>query len=333
MIVTPLFTGSQTPPQCPRRMGVLAGALVLTAGLLSPCNAADITIDSGYIENVSVSPDGRTIVAAIEGLGEMGQGYSTVRWWNWNETDSVWRFPGHHVGAFAWTADGSLLVGEWSEGRMPIARWWRLGSGGVVQAACEGYPRGKGHVASPARRDKENDELGYLGSNKLTGIASITELASGQVVTGGVDHSLAVWDGCTPTWLDAETCCLTDHPITVTARGKDFETSGEGVWQSEEGGYYKEVGLRRWSPSPWKAVPVKAPAVPAATTETKAQVEGMDCTATIDALGHIVVVGTHPWKASIGADDWQNLAASRDCKTLAAATDQRIVKITPPKSK
>jgi hypothetical protein len=287
-----------------------AAILVLTAGLFGPCAAADITIDSGTFSAVAVSPDGRAIAAAIDGSGDQGDDPTVVRWWNWNGMDGSWHVPSYRVGALAWAADGSLLVGGMMETRFPEVPWWRLGAGGAVRAECRGLPIGPGIARLyPMRR----------------GVASITELTGGQVVTGGIDPTLAVWEGCAPTWLiSGETCCYAEHPVTVTALGMDFVTSGEGVWEGEERGY-SDLGPRRWSASPWKAVPVQARA---ATAEL--HYDGVDCTATMDASGRIAVAGAQPWTASIGAGAWFSLAASRDCKTLVAASEQRIVKLTSP---
>jgi|GEM_PF-6486272 len=312
MIASLLRAGSRTSlGQMRKRATVfaIAATLVVIAGQLNPCDAADITIERGTIDAVTISPDGSTIVAAIYGWGEMEDDPTIVRWWNWSGTDSIWHFPGDRVGALAWAADGSLLVGGKTDDRSPVVPWWKLGAGGEVRAACKGQPRG------PSERMSR-------------GVASITELTTGQVVTGGTDQTLAVWDGCSPTWLNAETCCRNEQSILVTARGKEFETYGEGVWQDKQGGYYKDMGPRLWSPSPWKAVPIQASLPHDAAT--KATAIGADCTAKIDASGHVSVAGAHPWTTSIGGDDWRILAASRDCKTIAAATEGRIVKVTPP---
>jgi hypothetical protein len=288
----------------------MAAILMLTAGLFGPCDAADITIHRGTFTAVAVSPDGRAIAAAIDGTGDMGDDPTVVRWWNWSGTDGSWHVPSYQVGALAWAADGSLLVGGMTDTRFPQVPWWRLGAGGVVRAACHGLPIGPGIARFyPMRR----------------GVASITELTGGQVVTGGVDATLAVWEGCSTTWLiNLETCCYAEQPVTVTARGMDFVTFGEGVWEGEERGY-RDLGPRRWSASPWKAVPVQERA---ATAELHA--DGADCTATMDASGRIAVARAHPWTASIGAGAWFSLAASRDCETLAAASEQRIVTVTSP---
>jgi hypothetical protein len=288
----------------------MAAPLVLTAGLFGPCNAADITIDRGTFTAVAISPDGGAIAAAIDGSGDQGDDPTVVRWWNWNGMNGSWHVPSYQVGALAWAADGSLLVGGWMDTRFPEVPWWRLGAVGQVQAACHGLPIGPGIARFyPMRR----------------GVASITELTGGQVVTGGIDATLSVWKGCSPTWLTSvETCCFAEHPITVTARGMDFVTSGEGVWLDEERGY-RDLGPRCWSASPWKAVPAQARP---ATAELYA--DAVDCTAMMDASGRIVVAGAHPWTASIGAGAWFSLAASRDCKTLAAASEQRIVTVASP---
>jgi hypothetical protein len=198
--------------------------------------------------------------------------------------------------------------------RFPEVRWWRLGAGGAVRLACRGLPIGP------------NTARLY---SMQRGVASITELASGQVVTGGIDATLAVWEGCSATWLNVESCCYAEHPITVTARGEDFMTSGEGVWQGEERGY-RELGPRRWSPSPWKPVPVQVLTVQVPAAAPQLHADGADCTATIDASGHIAVTGAYAWTASIGTDAWLHLAASRDCRTLAAASERRIVTVTSP---
>jgi hypothetical protein len=282
---------------------------MLTADPFGMSDAAEITFDRGMLSAVAVSPDGRAIAAAVDGSGDAGDDPTLVRWWNWNGTDGNWHVPSYHVGALSWAADGSLLVGGMMDTRFPQVPWWRLGAGGAVRSACRGLPIGP-------------DRARLYSMQR--GVASITELTGGQVVTGGIDATLAVWEGCSPTWLNVESCCYAEHPITVTAQGEDFMTSGEAVWEGEERGY-KELGRRRWSASPWTPAPVQARA---ATPELHA--DGADCTATIDASGHIAVAGAHAWTASVGTDTWLYLAASRDCRTLAAASERRIVTITSP---
>jgi len=297
----------------------IAAILVLFAGLFSPSDAADISIDIGSLSVVSVSPDGNAIAAAIEGyegIPDDSNDPMVVRWWNWNGADGRWIVPAYRVRALAWAADGSsLLVGGWTEDRFPVVPWWRLGAGGEIRAACKGLPIGSERRFGPMER----------------GVASIAELTDGKVVTGGYDGTLAVWEGCSPNWLTSKkTCCFEPQTITVTPRGTGFDATGEGIWQGLKRGY-KNLPPRHWSPSPWKAAPIKIRADLAGKTDPKTrQANGDDCTATIDSSGRITVAGAHPWTASIGADDWISLAANRNCQTVAAATSGRIVKVTPP---
>jgi len=299
--------------------------------MLCSCNTSDIAINDGQVSKVSISPDGRAIAAAIDDWGTNEDDPTIVRWWNWNGKDGIWHVPSYRVGAFGWAADGSLLVGGQRQSRTPVVPWWRIGSAGKVLAACEGLPKGPG--LDQANDPKYKNQPISVGEYMSRGIASIAELTGGQIVTGGVDQTLAVWEGCSPTWLHAQTCCRAEHAITVTARGMDFETSGEGIYQDKNDGYYEDMGPRRWSPSPWKAVSIQAPAVPAGT---KLRANGADCMATMDASGHMAVVGAHPWTASIETDktdvwkEWVSLAASRDCKVIAVANRHRIVKVTSP---
>jgi hypothetical protein len=293
------------------RVGTAAAFLVLAAGPFSTTSAAEFTVDVGVVSAVAVSPDGRAVAAAIYGVGkdETDVNQAVVRWWNWNGSDGNWPEGSYRVSALSWAADGSLLVGGMADARVSAVPWWRLGAGGTVRAACRGLPLGP-------------DTVRFYSMYR--GVASIAELATGQVVTGGIDGSLAVWEGCSSTWLNVESCCYAENPITVIALGEEFMTFGEGAWQDEERGY-KDLGPRRWSPSPWKAVVVQAPAV-----TSKLRVNGAECAAKIDASGHVVVSGAHAWTASIGTDAWLYLAASHDCRTLAAASERRIVTVTSP---
>jgi len=320
------------PSQTPHHRWTTAAILVLIAGMLSSCSTTGITINEGLISKVSISPDGRAIAAAIDGWGTNEDDPTIVRWWNWNGKDGIWHVPGYLVRAFGWAADGSLLVGGQRKSRMPEVPWWRLDSKGKVLAACKGLPKGPGILDRMNDPRYKNQPI-YAGKHISRGIASIAELAGGRVVTGGTDQTLAVWEGCSPTWLNSETCCRAEDSITVTARGAGFETSGEGIYQNKNEGYYEDMGPRRWSPSPWKAVSIQAPVVPAGT---RLRANGADCMATMDASGHIIVVGEHPWTASIEPDktddwnEWVSLAASHDCKIIAVANRHRIVKVTSP---
>jgi len=160
------------------------------------------------------------------------------------------------------------------------------------------------------------------------GINSFAELPDGKVVTGGVDATLAVWDGCKPVWLHSGVCCYTDQPVTVTVRGDGFVATGEGIWRDDEHGY-TQLGSRRWTPSPWRATPAK-PRDPAQGLWA----DGGDCSAVIEPSGRIVVSGARSWTFSIRDDVWKirgneiawlYVATAHDCSAIVAATERRLI--------
>jgi len=299
---------------------ICAIGLMPTAYLVERCSASDLAIARGFIRKVSISPDGLTIVAAVENSGEVGDDRTVVRWWNWKGTDGAWQVPYYRVGAFGWTADGSLLVGGWEETRTAVVPWWKLDVGGNVKLACVGHPIDKNIIR---------------GGRIARGVASIAEIEGGHVVTGGIDATLAVWESCVPRWLSSpKTCCFEEQSINVIARGQGFQTSGEGRWRGEESGY-SDLPPRQWSPDPWKAVPVNArvsaPWAPWSSSKNQTlEAEGDDCLATINLSGQITVVGAQQWTVSVAADEWVSIATSRDCKTVALASEGRIVKVNSP---
>jgi hypothetical protein len=160
------------------------------------------------------------------------------------------------------------------------------------------------------------------------GINSIAALPDGKVVTGGIDATLAVWEGCKPVWLHGGVCCYTDQPVTVPVRGNGFVTTGEGIWRDDEHGH-APLGPRRWTPSPWRATP----------TEPRGAAEGVRaygeaCSAALDSSGKIVVSGARPWTLSISGDvgklrsrdfRWGPVATAHDCSAIVAATERRLI--------
>jgi hypothetical protein len=160
------------------------------------------------------------------------------------------------------------------------------------------------------------------------GINSFAGLPDGKVVTGGVDATLAVWDGCKPVWLHSGVCCYTDRPITVTVRGDGFATTGEGIWRDDEHGY-TQLGPRRWTPSPWRATPAE----PRDTAEGL-RADGEDCSAVLEPSGRIAVGGARPWTLAISSDVWKlrqadtawlHIATAHDCSAIVAATERRLI--------
>jgi len=157
------------------------------------------------------------------------------------------------------------------------------------------------------------------------GINSIAALPDGKVVTGGVDATLAVWDGCTPVWLHSGVCCYEGQPVTVTVRGDGFVTTGEGIWRDLEHGH-TQLGPRRWTPSPWQATPAEPQQ---AAEGVQAYAYGDDCSAELWPSGRIVVGGARSWtlgnSGDIGNETWRHVATAHDCSAVVAATERRLI--------
>jgi WD40 domain-containing protein len=259
----------------------------------------------GLITSVAIAPDGNAI--AIGTYADPARVY----WWHWNGRQGSWTFPTFHISALGWEGAATLLVGDRREMREPVARWWRLGERGRVISECRATPPHDARIRTQGH-----------------GIASIATLPDGKVVTGGVDATLAVWDGCKPVWLHSGACCYTDQPVTVTVQGDGFATTGEAIWRDDEHGY-APLGPRRWTPSPWRA----------AQAEPRAKAEGLraygeDCSAAFEPNGKIVVSGARPWTFSISGDVWKMrrdetvrlyTATAPDCSALVAATERRLI--------
>jgi len=259
----------------------------------------------GLITSVAMTRDGRVVAVGIHGDP------ARVLWWRWHGGRGSWTAPVIHISALGWERTGTLLVGERREMREPVARWWRLGRGGAIVSECQATPpydmriRTRGH-----------------------GINSFAELPDGKVVTGGVDATLAVWDGCKPVWLHTGVCCYTDRPVTVMVRGDGFATTGEGIWRDDEHGYTL-LGPRRWTPSPWRATPAEL-----GDTVEGLRAYGEDCSAALAPSGKIVVSGARSWTFSISGDIWRirggeiawlYAATSHDCSAIVAATERRLI--------
>jgi hypothetical protein len=259
----------------------------------------------GFITSVAIARDGRAIA------GGTYADPASVYWWRWNGRHGSWNLPTIHISALGWEGAETLLVGDRGEMRKPAARWWRVGLRGRVISECNGSPPHDARIRTQGH-----------------GINSIAALPDGKVVTGGVDATLAVWDGCKPVWLHSGACCYTDQHVTVTVRGDGFATTGEAIWRDDEHGY-APLGPRRWTPSPWKATPAE-PRAPAEGL----RVYGEDCSATLDPGGKVVVSGARAWTLSISGDIWKlrraetawlHVATAHDCSALVAATERRLI--------
>jgi hypothetical protein len=302
-------------PSVGRMAAGFLGVLLALTGYRSALAAevSQLTIEAGFIRAIAITPDTEGIAIGVEAAsGDMDRPVSEVRWWNWNGKDGSWASPSLYPSALAWDNNGgALLVGDRGNMRVPEARWWRLGPDGAVLSECRATPRFDGSIHAEEH-----------------GIHSFAVLPDGKIVTGGADATLAVWEGCTPTWLHSWPCCHGDQPVTVTPHGDGFTTSGEAIWRGDEPGF-EQLGPRRWSPSPWTAVPTGT-----AAKEPGLRADGEDCSATLDAEGRIAVSGARPWQARIGAETWKlreteeawlRFAVSRDCTAIAAATSKRLV--------
>jgi hypothetical protein len=283
--------------------------LAVPRGTLA-AEVSQLDIDRGSISAIAIAPV-EGIAIAVEGARGSTDG-DEVRWWNWNGKDGRASPPFLSAGALAWDdKGGALLVGDRGNMRVPAMRWWRLGPDGAVLLQCEATPRFGGDIHA-----------------EVHGIHSFAVLPDGRVVTGGVDATLAVWDGCTPTWLHSWPCCHGDQEVTVAPSGNGFITFGEAIWRGDERGF-EELGPRRWMPGPWTPAADAPPA-----KEPGLRADGEDCSATLDAEGRIAVRGARPWEARIrektwmlreNEGRWSRLAVSRDCTAVAAATRWRIV--------
>jgi len=287
-----------------------AALTILISIYLGSSKGGEIDIDLGSITSIAIAPGAKGIAIGVHGVGPEPDSPAEVRWWSWNGVDGTWQVPDARVGALAWDRDGSLLVGAGgTESRLPEVRWWRLSSVGVVLAECRSLPLGE----DPARRDMIR-----------RGVSGITALRDGEIVTGGGDSTLAVWQGCTPTWLDVETCCFDEHEIRVVARGSGFVSYGEGMWRNEELGYLT-LGPRLWLPTPWHAVPVES-----SSLSPGIHAGGEDCSVTLDRDGQIMVSGAHPWSARAKTRPWSLLSVSRDCTAVIIADERGAFWTTAP---
>jgi hypothetical protein len=284
---------------------------VLTVCLLFACAAAwgteliERAPAEGLITSVAIARDGHAIAAGTYGDP------ARVYWWRWNGREGSWTAPVTHISALGWEQAGTLLVGARREMREPAARWWRLGQEGRVISECQATPPHDARIRTQGH-----------------GIASIAALPDGKVVTGGVDATLAVWDGCKPLWLHSGACCYTDQPVTVTVRGDGFATTGEAIWRDDEHGY-APLGPRRWMPSPWRATPAE----PRDAAEGL-RAYGEDCSAALEPSGKVVVSGARSWMFSVSGDIWKMrrdeiawfyAATSHDCSAIVAATERRLI--------
>jgi hypothetical protein len=272
----------------------------------------EIAIERGKIGAVAVASGGAGVAAVVSYLDDPGD---RVRWWDWNGTNDHWSAsdPRVHIRALGFHPDGTLLVGDSHDSRIADMRWWKIGHDGAVIAECIGYPLG---------------EWAKRGVGAIRGVHSFAVLGDGTVVTGGLDSTLGVWRGCEPRWLNADQCCYAEMAITVTPDGDGFITSGEGVWRGDARGY-EVLGRRRWSPSPWRAVPVAS--LPAGA---RLQANGERCYATVDPQGQITVDGPHPWSVIVDPQIWRTrgsegawryLGVAHDCSAVVAATKRRLL--------
>jgi hypothetical protein len=286
------------------RWGLLVTFLLFAR---EPARSAEIVERApaeGQIVSVAIAPDGNAI--AIGTYGDPARVY----WWHWNGRNGSWLSPAIDISALGWGQAGTLLVGERREMRTPVARWWRL-QGSTIVSVCQATPPHDARIRTQGH-----------------GINSIAELPDGKIVTGGVDATLAVWDGCKPVWLHSGPCCYTDQAVAVTVRGDGFVTTGEAIWRDDEHGH-EPLGPRRWTPFPWRAVPAE----PQGATDG-ARLQGEDCSAALESSGKIAVSGPRSWTVSVSGDIWKmrrdetawlHAATARDCSAILAATERRLI--------
>jgi hypothetical protein len=295
-------------------LGVLLAFAISRVSLAA--EIGELTIDAGWISAIAIAPAGKGIALGIEGASDdIDRQEAEVRWWNWNGKDGRWASPSIYVSALAWDRDGFLLAAEREPNtRTPEAHWWRLGPAGTVLLECKATPRFDGLIHAEEH-----------------GIHSIAALANGKVVTGGVDATLAVWEGCSPAWLHSGPCCHGGHNIRVAPDGNGFVTAGEAIYRGDERGF-EELGARRWTPDPWRAAPG-----PVHVIDPELTADGDDCSAILDNTeggARFAVGGSRPWEIRIDAAIWKlyedkfgsyRLAVSRDCTAVALAVDKRLV--------
>jgi len=291
--------------------GILTACLLLVSVTAWGAELIERAPAYGLITSVAIARDGRAVAAGV-----VGDDDARVYWWRWNGRHGSWALPiGHipigHISALGWEGAEALLVGDRRELRVPEARWWRVRLDGRVISECWATPPYDMQIRG-----------------QIHGINSFAVLSDGKVVTGGVDATLAVWDGCKPVWLHTGVCCYTDQPVAVTVRGDGFATTGEGIWRDIEHGY-APLGPRRWTPSPWRATPAE----PRDTAEGLAA-DGEDCSAVLEPNGKIVVSGARSWTFSISGDvwklrsgdfQWRAVATAHDCSAIVAATERRLI--------
>jgi hypothetical protein len=154
---------------------ILIACLLFACATVWGAELIELAPAEGLITSVAIARDGHAVAAGAYGDP------ASVHWWRWNGRHGSWTLPTIHISALDWGDDGTLLVGDRREMREPVARWWRLGQGGRVISQCQATPL----------HDMQIRTQGH-------GINSIAALPDGKVVTGGVDATLAVWDGCKP---------------------------------------------------------------------------------------------------------------------------------------
>src|SRR5262249_52755710 len=161
--------------------GVLIACLLFVCATAWGAELVERAPADGLITSVAIARDGRAVAVADD---------VRVYWWRWNGRHGSWGLPTGedipigHISALGWEGAEALLGGDRREMGVPEARWWGVGLGGRVISECSATPPYDSQIRSA-----------------IHGINSIAALPDGKVVTGGVDATLAVWDGCKPVWL------------------------------------------------------------------------------------------------------------------------------------